>query len=147
MDNSQISNGVLLVLRTQEPGANLINNNQYGRESSNIALSIHFCKPLRSHVGLHVLDRTVCFMLLFLLPDVIVAVTVGCLNTNVGLYRTWGSAVSVVTMLRTGQYRFRIQAPAREFFSRLKRRDLLWGPTAFYQMGTGAISRGEATAA
>lgn len=144
MDNLQISNGVLLVLRTQEPRANLINNNQYGLESSNIALSIHFCKPLRSPVGLHVLDRTVCFML----PGVIVAVTVGCrLNTNVGLYHTWGSAVSVVTMLRTGQYRFRIQEPAREFFSRIKRRDLLWGPTAFYQMGTGAISRGKATGA
>jgi hypothetical protein len=69
--------GVLLVLYRQEPRATLINNNQYGREISNTALSIQVYKPLRSPVGLHVLDRTVCFMLLFLLPCVLVAVTVG----------------------------------------------------------------------
>lgn len=83
VDTSQIFIGVVLVLYTQEPRANLINNNQYGRESSNIALSIQFYKPLRSPVGLHVLDRTACFMLLFLLPRVIVAVTVGCQLTVV----------------------------------------------------------------
>lgn len=102
MDTWQILNGVLLVLYTQEPRANLINNKQYGRESSNIALSIHFCKPLRLPVGLHVINRIVFFMLLLLLPGVLVAVTVGGRLTVV-LTQTWLSAGSHKFISHLGQ--------------------------------------------